>query len=326
MRQTYVDYVCTTLACQPLFQYISLSPRQYWEQLLYLDPSNYGGVLFQSSVPTEAPVDEPAPAAEDEYGGTDDDNDDDNDDSDDDGGRGKGKGRVAKSIQRMKAQKAQLQKKKKQQQRAARRHSDDDGDDDDSDGDGGSAADNKHDDDDNDAAMDLSDLDASEDERSGGKAKRSKAGRRVVDATLPSDDDGDGSGGSGGDDDDDQAEEAEKKRAAAAVALANQPPQVVSHWNLAEYLPERAEECFLVVIGQFVLKPLLESRQRRKREVEKGDGAPATAAAAATAAEGDDSDDEVRAGCVCGSVTVYVCVCVPVLKLHEFLKWCRHVW
>jgi hypothetical protein len=49
--QTYVDYVCTTLAGQPLFQYINLQQKQYWEQLLYLDQSNFGGVLFPQEHP-----------------------------------------------------------------------------------------------------------------------------------------------------------------------------------------------------------------------------------------------------------------------------------
>lgn len=36
-------------------------------------------------------------------------------------------------------------------------------------------------------------------------------------------------------------------------------PPVVSHWNLAEYLPPYVEECFLAIVGQFLLKPFLEA-------------------------------------------------------------------
>lgn len=49
--QTYVEYISATLASQPLFQYLQLVPRRYWQQLLFLDHCNYGGVLFSEVNP-----------------------------------------------------------------------------------------------------------------------------------------------------------------------------------------------------------------------------------------------------------------------------------
>jgi hypothetical protein len=229
---TYMDYVSTTLAAQPLFQYLSLVPRRYWQQLLYLDHSNFGGVLFTEDPtrPKPAAVDVDADAQfeaeRDEAVISDDDKEvggqrrrrvaatDSGDDavgvseseSDGGGGGGDAKRRVRR-----------LGPGKKGDKSRSRNSGSDDSEDD------RYAVDFDDDDDD-----DLDGFIVSDDDE---KAQKAKDDAHV--SKRP------GTGPS-------------------ALPESERLPQVVSHWNLAEYLPPYVEECFVSIIGLFLLKPLLE--------------------------------------------------------------------
>lgn len=77
------------------------------------------------------------------------------------------------------------------------------------------------------------------------------------------------------DDDDEHVQKRKDDIDAGLVGPATRVPPVVSHWNLAEYLPSYVEECFVSIIGQFLLRPVLKGAM-------KG-GAPAPAASAPVA-------------------------------------------
>lgn len=84
------------------------------------------------------------------------------------------------------------------------------------------------------------------------------------------------------DDDDDDAQTAAAAAAGAAGgALADRKiPPIVSHWNLAEYLPASVRQVFLILVSTFLLKPHEKARQLRldhERYVDDDD---------------DDDDDE----------------------------------
>lgn len=68
------------------------------------------------------------------------------------------------------------------------------------------------------------------------------------------------------DDGDEQAAAAAAGGAAggAGGALADRKiPPIVSHWNLAEYLPASVRQVFLILVSTFLLKPHEKSRQLR---------------------------------------------------------------
>lgn len=67
-------------------------------------------------------------------------------------------------------------------------------------------------------------------------------------------------------DDDDDAQTAAAAAAAGAGggALADRKiPPIVSHWNLAEYLPASVRQVFLILVSTFLLKPHEKARQLR---------------------------------------------------------------
>lgn len=246
---TYIDYVSTTLAAQPLFQYLSLVPRRYWQQLLYLDHSNYGGVLFTEDPTRPKPVavdveaDAQFEAERDEIVISDEDPEVGGQrrrrvaatDSGDDavgvsGSESEGGGGAKRRIRRLAPGKR----------------------------DGKS----KHD----------SVSDESEDDRF---AVRFDDDDEDLDGFIVSDDD----------------DNAQKKKDDAHTAKGAENgtstlpegerlPQVVSHWNLAEYLPPYVEECFVSIIGLFLLRPLLEGPALLQANT-AADAAPASSASTA---------------------------------------------
>ena len=61
--------------------------------------------------------------------------------------------------------------------------------------------------------------------------------------------------------------------AGAAGALADRKiPPIVSHWNLAEYLPASVRQVFLILVSTFLLKPHEKARQLRLDHERYGDG------------------------------------------------------
>ena len=79
-------------------------------------------------------------------------------------------------------------------------------------------------------------------------------------------------------DDDDEDVQAAAAAAAgagagAAGALADRKiPPIVSHWNLAEYLPASVRQVFLILVSTFLLKPHEKARQLRLDHERYGDG------------------------------------------------------
>ena len=41
----YYNYIIKAIKAKPLFTWIEFHPRQIWQYLLWMDPSNHGGVL-----------------------------------------------------------------------------------------------------------------------------------------------------------------------------------------------------------------------------------------------------------------------------------------
>lgn len=121
------------------------------------------------------------------------------------------------------------------------------------------------------------------------------------DSDLKADDD---------DEDDDDANAAAADASASAAgggggALADRKiPPIVSHWNLAEYLPASVRQVFLILVSTFLLKPHEKARQLRLDHERYGDG------------DDDDNDDAWTCG-VCCDVTGVGKTCCVFLSFTE---------
>jgi hypothetical protein len=52
--EAYCTYIIKSIKDKPLFGWLELTPRTYWQYALWMDPSNHGGVLAEAAAPGTA--------------------------------------------------------------------------------------------------------------------------------------------------------------------------------------------------------------------------------------------------------------------------------
>ena len=287
--EEYIRFVLDAIGARDLFQYLQIAPKQYWEQLLWLGPDNWGGIRLVEEAAAAAPGDVMDLAGEGEEGGEEDDTamatetaaaaEEEEAEWEDMGGttallpsrtpqKKGGKGRVTfasdvRSPGPRGGAKASATG-------------------------GGSGKGGK-------GGKEVDEY-AFLDNLLGGKGKgRKPRAQRGGDDDFDEDEEDD-------EEDDDEEEEDDGDAGGAAQGTAAEgeegDPLLVAHWTLAEYLPPAAAEYFLFIVGEYLYcyraqhQALKEAREAlRQRAAAQGSGAEAEAAAAAV---GDDEHVRTR--------------------------------
>ncbi|CAM9478652.1 unnamed protein product [Pylaiella littoralis] len=229
----YAKFVVSTVTSRDLFNTLQLEPKKFWEQLLFLDDQNYGGIQVQGSLFGENAAEEGQK-------------------QDDDGGGGGGAGEGA----------------------ADKSNGGGEGGDDDSDEGSDDDGDGELREGDSEGLQDSDEEEEEEEgEEDGGVARRRRRLRRFKDGgksrkkAAPK---VQGDSDLEADDDDDEQSERNGQESAQKLAGGDgappadrKAPPIVSHWNLAEYLPASVRQVFLVLVSTFLLKPHEKARQLR---------------------------------------------------------------
>jgi hypothetical protein len=315
--QAFAEYVSNAVKAQPLYQYMTLQPKQYWAQMVFLDTANYGGVLLHRINDNETQVEanleamsqsiaagagnaralqdrsvgdsyhdelhRQMDAFEDEYGTVDDEDDDGNlrdfvvDDEEVEREkralqRRQERKRKERQIRRKQREKRERRKKKRLKQKEGV--------------DGKEISGDEEEEVDVSSDYEGSDIDEEMDDASLSKdaeitdttpamvlAEKIAAARREREEQI-----------------------AREMQRFEGVMPQHGRVEIVSHWNLADYLPKAVQELFLVIVGEFIYKPL-KYRDDRLRAAKRKDLLLKFAAinSAAAAAKSDSSEQTTEA-------------------------------
>eukprot|EP00752_Nemacystus_decipiens_P002463 g2319.t1 len=261
----YAKFVVSTVTSRDLFNTLQLEPKKLWEQLLFLDDQNYGGIQVQGSLFGEDGGDEAVPQGD--------------DDADVDADE---EATARKRNSRSKGEGDDLEEESEEEDPEGLQDSEEESEEEEEEGEG-----------EDEGARRKRRLRRFKEGGAGGRpSRKEETGPKAKgDSDLKADDD-----------DDDDAQVA---AAAAAAAGANEGagdtladrkiPPIVSHWNLAEYLPASVRQVFLILVSTFLLKPHEKARQLRL-DHERMVASLSNQLTQATQPNGPASPDGARAG------------------------------
>ncbi|CAM9095659.1 unnamed protein product, partial [Laminaria digitata] len=226
----YAKFVVSTVTSRDLFNTLQLEPKMFWEQLLFLDDQNYGGIQVQGSLFEEEGVG---------------------------GGGGDATGEEDDDAKKS----------------GAGSRDEDEGSDSDGEEEEGAALDEGD-------SEGLQDSEEEEEEEEGGgeegggeggrrerRLRRLKGIKAAGKKKASPEANGDIDLAEGDDEADDVAviEPANDRATGGGTLAGRKIPPIVSHWNLAEYLPASVRQVFLILVSTFLLKPHEKARQLREQ-------------------------------------------------------------